>query len=122
MNIKLALFITSTVLISTNAFAITRVVECESTSDSSQRLSIVLRNGNATFYTCKNVACSTLPNLEPSELGHLYMPDPVDEPIHYVISEGNSPARSSVDLSFGPSVDSPVVVSIDGDSTLYRCH
>lgn len=103
-----------------NAFSITRNIECVSLQNPNEFLTIQLRGGIANIYTCFNISCSKSPTHD--AFSKAVLMDDKAYPLLYTVIGGNVPAKKTLEISFGETLQAPVTVTIDGDSEMYSCH
>ena len=114
------IFFAALLVVSGQALAITRVVNCHDQQTNNLEMQIELRGGNANIYLCKSDVCTDM-NLTHVQNLVLNQTNPSEETLHYVPVNGSTPVQSTLEILFQGQVGDPVQVKIDGASTGFRC-
>jgi len=114
------IFFATLLVLSVEALAIKRVVNCHDQQTNNLEMQIVLRGGNANINLCKADVCTDLNMTHVQNLA-LNQTDASDETLHYVPVSGSVPVGQTLEILFQGQVGDPVQVKIDGASTGFRC-
>ncbi len=118
-NMMRLLFMIS-ILVSSQVFAISRVVNCRDWQTMNLELQFVLRGGVATVNVCPGDVC-TENDMKYAQT--LILQDNETSTLHYERTSGKSlPIRNSLDITFDEEGAGPVIVQIDQNDSGFNCY